>query len=79
MKKDFDDDNQSYTNMNVEGMPFYEKEENFKNHKGIKKIKVNKKERWAMVRAAYLAMLPRLLVTFACFGFVAFLLWLWLK
>lgn len=80
MKKKYDDDDgRTLYEMNVEGMPYYEKEEIREKNKGIKKIRVNRKERSAMVRAAYLAMLPKFLITIGCFTLVALLIWLWLK
>lgn len=42
-------------------------------------VNVTKKERRAMIKAAYLYYLPRLLLGIACFAGVAVLLWLWLK
>ncbi len=42
-------------------------------------VSVTKKERRAMIKAAYLYYLPRLLLGIACFAGVAVLLWLWLK
>ncbi len=42
-------------------------------------VNVTKKERRAMIKAAYLYYLPRLLLAIACFAGVAVLLWLWLK
>lgn len=80
MKKEYDDDDgRTITEMNLDGMPFYEKEEIREHNKGIKKVKVSKKERHAMVRAAYLAMLPKFLITLGSFCLVALLIWLWLK
>ena len=43
------------------------------------KSDLTKKERRAIVRAGFLAMLPRLLVILVAFGVVALLIWLWLR
>ena len=42
-------------------------------------VNVTKKERRAMIRAAYAYYLPRLLLGVLCFAAVVILLWLWLK
>lgn len=42
-------------------------------------VNVTKKERRAMLRAAYIYYLPRLLLAILAFSAVAVLLWLWLK
>ena len=42
-------------------------------------VNVTKKERRAMIKAAYAYYLPRLLLGVLCFAAVVILLWLWLK
>lgn len=42
-------------------------------------VNVTKKERRAMIKAAYAYYLPRLLLGVLCFSAVIILLWLWLK
>ena len=42
-------------------------------------MNVTKKERRAMIKAAYAYYLPRLLLGVLCFAAVIILLWLWLK
>lgn len=42
-------------------------------------VNVTKKERRAMIKAAYAYYLPRLLLGVLCFAVVIILLWLWLK
>lgn len=42
-------------------------------------VNVTKKERRAMLKAAYIYYLPRLLLAILCFSLVVVLLWLWLK
>ena len=42
-------------------------------------VNVTKKERRAMIKAAYAYYLPRLLLGVLCFAAVIILLWLWLK
>lgn len=72
-KEKFVDDGHTIYNMNVEGMRGYQKKVENKNN-----IYVNKKEKYAMVKAAFLAYLPKVLIILLGFGLAALLLYFWL-
>lgn len=67
----------TFADMNVDGFKWYDPS---KKKKGMKKVKnsVSRKEYWAMVRGAFLAMLPILLGIVAIFGVLFLISWLWL-
>ena len=70
-----DDDGRTIVNMNVEGMPWYHPE----SEKKVKESdKPSRKERRALIRAGYLAYLPRILSILFGFTVVFLLMWLWL-
>lgn len=71
------DDGRTIAEMNVDGMPWY----NPKADKRSKndEDKPTRKELRAMVRAGYLAYLPRVLATLLGFGVCVFLAYLWLN
>ena len=66
----------TFADMNVEGFSWYNPRK--KKGKG-EKIKVSRKEYWAMVRGAFSAMLPMILCMFIAMGIVFMLAYLWLK
>ena len=70
------DDGRTVADMNVEGMPWYRPD-------GGKKVneedKPTRKEKRAMIRAGYLAYLPRILAILFGFGLTIFLMRLWLN
>lgn len=72
-KEKFVDDGHTIYNMNVEGMRGYQKKVENKNN-----IYVNKKEKYAMVKAAFLAYLPKVLIILLGFGLAALVLYFWL-
>lgn len=66
----------TFADMNVEGFSWY----NPRKKKGkAEKIKVSRKEYWAMVRGAFAAMLPMFLCIVSAFALVFLLAYLWLK
>ena len=66
----------TFADMNVEGFSWYNPRK--KKGKG-EKIKVSRKEYWAMVRGAFSAMLPMIRCMFIAMGIVFLLAYLWLK
>jgi hypothetical protein len=77
-KKHYDDDNgESFANMNVEGMPGYVPEQTRRKQKAISDLNLSKKEKWAMIKGAYLAFLPVFLIIIGGFVLVILLLYLW--
>ena len=76
-KQDDLDMETSFADMNVEGMPWYDK--NRKNGAKKDKIQVTKKEYWAMVRGAFSAFLPMFLCILVGMLAVFLLAFLWLK
>ena len=75
-----DDDGRTIANMNVEGMPWYQKnKEKEERKKRMEDIKITRKERRAMIIGAYLAYLPMLLSVLAGFTLVMLFIWLWLS
>ncbi|MBE7084742.1 MAG: hypothetical protein E7368_01650 [Clostridiales bacterium] len=66
----------TFADMNVEGFSWYNPRK--KKGKGDK-IKVSRKEYWAMVRGAFSAMLPMILCMFLAMGIIFLLAYLWLK
>lgn len=75
-KKDHDDDGSVIANMNVEGMPWYEKPETLQKKARLKNIQVSREERQAMIKGAFLAYLPMMLVILISFAVVFLLLFL---
>ena len=78
-KQKFYDDGRTVSNMNVQGMPWYEPEEVRKNRESIKQDAPTRKERWAMIRARFAATFPFFMCILCAFGFTFLLLWLWLR
>lgn len=81
-KKRPDDDldtTTSFADMNVDGFRWYDP--SAKKNKDMRKVKtrVTRKEYWAMVRGAFRAMLPFMLVILVVFGLMFLLAYLWLK
>ena len=70
------DDGRTVANMNVEGMSWYHPDSG----KEVKEEdKPTRKEKRAMIRAGYLAHLPRFIAILVGFGITIFILWLWLN
>lgn len=78
-KRDYpDDDGHTISNMNVEGMPWYEPEQVRKNRESLKEDAPTRKEKRAMIKAFFLATLPYFLSCLAAFTIAACLIYLWL-
>ena len=70
------DDGRTVADMNVEGMPWYHPDSG----KEVKEEdKPTRKAKRALIRAGYLAYLPRILAILCGFGVTVLLLWLWLN
>lgn len=79
MKKKPDDldTETTFADMNVEGFKWYDPSKKKRGMKNVKN-KVTRKEYWAMVRGAFLAVLPVLVGVAAIFGALYLLAYLWL-
>ncbi len=66
------DDGHTIYDMNVDASWNKRKEEN-------KSVYVSKEERRLLIKAAFLAYVPKLLLVIGCFFIVMFLIYLWLK
>lgn len=79
-KKRPDDDldtTTTFANMNVEGFRWYDP--SLKDGKRREKLNVTRKEYWAMVKGAFLAIGPYILGAMLVFGLLAGLAYLWLS
>ncbi len=76
-KKDDLDTETSFADMNVDGFSWYDP--HAKKRKNKEKIKLTRKEYWAMVAGAFQAMLPMILCIAAAMLIVFLLAYLWLK
>ena len=74
-KKEELDTETTFANMNVEGFSWYNPRAKHKNQK----VHITRKEYWAMVKGAFLAMLPMILVIIAAMLIVFLMAYLWLK
>jgi len=72
-KKKYIDTGVTIANMNVEGMRWYKSSKEIKRKKEVEELGITKKERWAMIKGAFLAYLPIFLLIILGFG-LAFLL-----
>ncbi len=72
-KQKYEDDGHTIYDMNVDAYWRKDKKEN-KN-----KVYVTKEEKKALIKAAFIAYIPKLLLVLACFGFTMLLIYLWLK
>lgn len=72
-KEEFVDDGHTIYNMNVDGFKWHDKNRDKKNQ-----VYLNRKEKWAMIRAAFSAYFPKLLIVLAGFGLAILLLYFWL-
>jgi len=75
-KKKFEDSGVSFTNMNVPGMPWYDKKAKRGAHE---EINLTRKERRAIIWGALLRTLPALLVIAFSFTLAFLLMYLWLS
>lgn len=81
-QKDYnDDDGRTIANMNVDGMPWYDekKEEKEERRKKMQDLKITRKEKWAMIKGAYLAYLPMFLAIMVSFIIIMLLLFVWVS
>ena len=72
-KEEFVDDGHTIYNMNVDGFKWHDKNRDKKNQ-----VYLNRKEKWAMIRAVFSAYFPKLLIVLAGFGLAILLLYFWL-
>lgn len=76
-KKTYDDDDgRTIVDMNVEGFSWYQPKSDKKVNK---EDKPTRKEYWAMVRAWFVAYLPRILAILIGFGLCIALIYCWLN
>jgi hypothetical protein len=73
-----DDDGSTIADMNVEGFHWYQNPRNQARRKALNDLNVNRKERWAMMLAGFLAYLPTLLIILFGFGLAFLLMFLWM-
>ena len=77
-RPDYDlDTTTTFANMNVEGFRWYDP--SLKDGKRREKLNVTRKEYWAMVKGAFLAIGPYILGAMLVFGLLAVLAYLWLS
>ena len=71
----------SFADMNVDGFKWYNPKAKKQKQGDMKKVKtkVSRKEYWAMVRGAFAAIAPFILVSIVMFGLVFLLAYFWLK
>ncbi len=72
----------SFADMNVDGFKWYNpKAKKRSNQDDLKKVKtkVTRKEYWAMVRGAFAAIAPFILISIVVFSLVFLLAYFWLK
>lgn len=77
-KKDDLDTETTFADMNVEGFRWYDPSKKKSGGKTTRP-KVSRKEYWKLVRAAFAAYLPAILIMLATFGIVIVLAYLWLS
>lgn len=70
------DDNRTVANMNVEGFKWYKSDKEKAAKEDLRKLKVTKKERKAITKAAYLSVIPIIIMYLSAF-ILLFLLILW--
>lgn len=81
-KKDTLDTTTTFVNMNVEGFKWYDptlEKRIEEKKKGIITPKVSRREYWQMVRAAFAAAVPFILMAILIFGFLVCFAYLWLS
>ena len=81
-KKKPDDDldmTTSFADMNVDGFKSYNPKAKKQNDMKKVKTKVTRKEYWAMVRGAFAAIAPFIIISVVVFGLVFLLAYFWLK
>ncbi len=81
-KKKPDDDldmTTSFADMNVDGFKWYDPKAKKQSTMKKTKTKISRKEYWAMVRGAFAALAPFILISLVVFGLVFLLAYFWLK
>jgi hypothetical protein len=78
-KKKFIDDGRTISNMNVEGFKWYIPDKEKSKNNDIKKMKITLKERFAIIKATYVAIIPIFLFFLLGFAIIFIILALWLK
>jgi hypothetical protein len=74
VKTKFYDDGSTISDMNVKGMPWYRTQKQTQERNSIRELRVTRKERMAMIRAAFTAYLPVFLIILFSFGLIFLLL-----
>ena len=71
----------SFADMNVDGFKWYNPKAKQNKQSDMKKVKtkVSRKEYWAMVKGAFAAIAPFILISIVMFGLVFLLAYFWLK
>ena len=71
----------SFADMNVDGFKWYNPKAKKQKQDDLKKVKtkVTRKEYWAMVRGAFAAIAPFILISIIMFSLVFLLAYFWLK
>ncbi|MDE5666698.1 MAG: hypothetical protein K2I29_00460 [Clostridia bacterium] len=81
-KKKPDDDldtTTSFADMNVDGFKWYNPNAKKQDESRKNRQKVSRKEYWAMVRGAFAAIAPFIIISVLMFSFVFLLAYFWLK
>lgn len=81
-KKKPDDDldmTTSFADMNVDGFKWYNPKAKKQNDMKKVKTKVTRREYWAMVRGAFAAIAPFIIISVVMFGLVFLLAYFWIK
>ncbi len=73
-KRKYVDDGHTIYNMDVDGFKWHDKKKKNKDH-----LDLNKKERFAMLKAAFAVYLPKLLIILLGFTLAIILLYFWLS
>lgn len=69
----------SFADMNVDGFKWYNPKAKKQSDMKKVKTKVTRKEYWAMVRGAFAAIAPFIIISVVIFGLVFLLAYFWLK
>ena len=77
-KPDDLDTETTFVDMNVDGFRWYDPSRKKKQDLHKVKNKVSRKEYWAMVKGAFLAILPLVLGFILVFSIIYILVWLWI-
>ena len=72
-KKEYYDDGHTIYNMDVDGFKWHDKK------KKEASSNVDEKDRWALIKSAYKAFLPKLLIIILAFTLAIVLIYFWLK